>query len=61
MFLDFGLSRHAELPDLLGEESDVPMGTGPYIAPEQIVGDRGEPRSDIYALGIILYELATGG
>ncbi|MCP8937965.1 bifunctional serine/threonine-protein kinase/universal stress protein [Alsobacter sp. SYSU M60028] len=60
VFLDFGLSRHDELPDLLGEESDVPMGTGAYIAPEQIEGDRTEPRSDVFALGVILYELVTG-
>lgn len=60
VFLDFGLSRHDELPDLLGEESDVPMGTGAYISPEQIEGERNEPRSDIFALGVILYELVTG-
>jgi serine/threonine protein kinase len=58
--LDFGLSRHEDLPDLLAEESDVPMGTGAYISPEQIVSDRNEPRSDIYSLGVILYELVTG-
>ena len=60
VFLDFGLSRHDELPDLLGEESDVPMGTAPYLAPEQIFGERGEPLSDIYALGVMLYEFVTG-
>jgi nucleotide-binding universal stress UspA family protein len=60
VFIDFGLSRHDELPDLLGEESDVPMGTGAYIAPEQVLGDRSEPRSDLFALGVILYELLTG-
>jgi nucleotide-binding universal stress UspA family protein len=60
VFLDFGLSRHDELPDLLGEESDVPMGTAPYIAPEQIFGDRTEPLSDIFALGVMLYEFVTG-
>lgn len=60
VLLDFGLSRHAELPDLLGEESKVPMGTGSYIAPEQVLGDRANPLSDIFALGCILYEMATG-
>ncbi len=45
VLLDFGLSRHAELPDLLGEESKVPMGTGAYIAPEQVLGDRANPLS----------------
>jgi serine/threonine protein kinase len=60
VFLDFGLSRHDELPDLLGEESDVPMGTAPYIAPEQIHGDRSQPASDIFALGVMLYEFVTG-
>jgi nucleotide-binding universal stress UspA family protein len=60
VFLDFGLSRHDELPDLLGEESDVPMGTGAYMSPEQVFGERTEPRSDIYAIGVILYQLVTG-
>jgi nucleotide-binding universal stress UspA family protein len=60
VLIDFGLSRHDELPDLLGEESDLPIGTGAYIAPEQILGHRGDPRSDVFALGVILYELVTG-
>jgi nucleotide-binding universal stress UspA family protein len=60
VLLDFGLSRHTELPDLLGEESKVPMGTGAYIAPEQVLGDRANPLSDVFALGCMLYEMATG-
>lgn len=58
--IDFGLSRHDELPDLLGEEFTIPMGTFPYIAPEQFLGQRNDLRSDIFALGVMLYELATG-
>ncbi|HEV7259438.1 MAG TPA: bifunctional serine/threonine-protein kinase/universal stress protein [Bosea sp. (in: a-proteobacteria)] len=60
VLLDFGLSRHSELPDLLGEESSAPMGTAAYIAPEQVLGDRSDPASDIFALGCILYQMATG-
>jgi nucleotide-binding universal stress UspA family protein len=60
VLIDFGLSRHAQLPDLVAEEFDDPVGTGPYIAPEQVRRDRGDPRSDIFALGVILYFLATG-
>ncbi|WP_245442019.1 bifunctional serine/threonine-protein kinase/universal stress protein [Mesorhizobium hawassense] len=60
VLLDFGLSRHAELPDLLGEESSVPMGTPAYIAPEQVLGERSDPASDLFALGCILYQLVTG-
>jgi eukaryotic-like serine/threonine-protein kinase len=60
VLLDFGLSHHADLPDLLAEQFHVPMGTGPYIAPEQVLGVRDEPRSDLYSLGVTLYELATG-
>ena len=45
--IDFGLSRHLQLPDLLEEEFHVPMGTGPYISPEQILRNRTDPRSDI--------------
>ena len=60
VLLDFGLSRHAELPDLLGEESSVPMGTAAYISPEQVLGERTDTASDLFALGCILYQLATG-
>lgn len=60
VLIDFGLSRHDQLPDLVQEEAEGPAGTGAYIAPEQILGDRGDPRSDLFALGVILYFLATG-
>jgi nucleotide-binding universal stress UspA family protein len=58
--IDFGLSRHDQLPDLIAEEVGGPIGTGPYISPEQVQGERGDPRSDLFALGVILYFLATG-
>jgi eukaryotic-like serine/threonine-protein kinase len=60
VLIDFGLSRHEQLPDLVAEEFDDPVGTGPYVAPEQVRRDRGDPRSDIFALGVMLYFLATG-
>ncbi len=60
VLIDFGLSRHDQLPDLIGEEFEGAIGTGPYIAPEQVLGDRGDPRSDIFSLGVVLYFLATG-
>ena len=60
VLIDFGLSRHDQLPDLMGEEAKGPLGTGAFIAPEQILGDRSDPRSDLYALGVIVYVLATG-
>lgn len=60
VLVDFGLSRHDQLPDLLAEEFTIPMGTYPYIAPEQFLRGRDDPRSDIFALGAMIYELATG-
>lgn len=60
VLIDFGLSRHDQLPDLVQEEAEGPVGTGAYIAPEQVLGDRGDPRSDLFALGVILYLLSTG-
>jgi eukaryotic-like serine/threonine-protein kinase len=60
VLIDFGLSRHDQLPDLIAEEFDGAIGTGAYVAPEQVLGDRSDPRSDIFSLGVILYFLATG-
>ncbi len=59
VLIDFGLAHPTRLPDLLAEEYRTPMGAWPYMAPEQVVGRRCDPRSDIFALGAILYELAT--
>jgi serine/threonine protein kinase len=60
VLVDFGLSHHALLPDLMEEEFRLPYGTAPYMAPEQVMGIRSEPRSDIFALGAMLYFFTTG-
>ncbi len=58
--IDFGLAHHSRLPDLMAEEFRLPYGTAPYMAPEQILGIRGDKRSDLFALGVLLYYLVTG-
>ena len=60
VLLDFGLSFHAHYPDLLAEETRHAVGSPAYMSPEQVVGVRGDPRSDVFAIGMMLYELATG-
>ncbi|MBM3386504.1 MAG: serine/threonine protein kinase [Betaproteobacteria bacterium] len=60
VLLDFGLSCHAHYPDLLAEELRKAVGSPIWIAPEQVVGVRGDPRSDVFAIGVMLYQLATG-
>jgi eukaryotic-like serine/threonine-protein kinase len=60
VLIDFGLSWHAHYPDLLSEELRLAVGSPAWIAPEQVVGVRGDPRSDVFAIGVMLYELATG-
>jgi eukaryotic-like serine/threonine-protein kinase len=60
VMLDFGLSRHDQLPDLMQAEFRLPFGTAPYMAPEQLNGVRQDPRSDVFALGVLLYFLSTG-
>ena len=59
VMVDFGLAHHEQLPDLMAEEFRLPYGTTPYMAPEQALGLRSDPRSDIFALGALLYQLAT--
>ncbi|MGZ3158214.1 MAG: serine/threonine protein kinase, partial [Burkholderiaceae bacterium] len=53
ILIDYGLARHDNLPDLLAEEFRLPMGTGPYISPEQVLHIRNDPRSDLFALGVL--------
>ncbi|MFL6664144.1 MAG: protein kinase domain-containing protein [Rhizobacter sp.] len=60
VLIDFGLSRHDRLPDLLEEEFELPMGTSPYMSPEQVRFIRNDPRSDLFSLGVMLYHLTTG-
>ena len=60
VLLDFGLSYSALYPDLLAEQLRRAVGSPVWIAPEQVVGVRGDPRSDIFAIGVMLYQLLTG-
>ncbi len=60
VLIDFGLSHHGQLPDLMFEEFRLPYGTAPYMAPEQVYGIRTDPRSDLFAMGALMYFFATG-
>lgn len=57
--LDFGLSRFISEMDPVGPERPL-MGTVAYMSPEQVQCDTTGPESDIWALGVVLYELVTG-
>ncbi|HRQ37073.1 MAG TPA: serine/threonine-protein kinase [Chloroflexota bacterium] len=56
---DFGIARLLEGNSKF-TQTDAIMGTPAYISPEQAQGQRADQRADIYALGIILYEMLTG-
>jgi eukaryotic-like serine/threonine-protein kinase len=60
VLIDYGLSHHNQLPDLLQEELRLPYGTAPYMAPERLLGVRDDPRSDLFSLGVLLYFFTTG-
>jgi serine/threonine protein kinase len=59
VLIDYGLSHHTDLPDLMAEQFRLPYGTAPYMAPEQVLGVRNYRRSDIFALGVLMYFFAT--
>ena len=60
VLVDFGFAHHARYPDLLAEETRFSAGSAPYLSPEQILGRRDDPRSDVFSLGVVLYEMLTG-
>ena len=60
VLLDFGFAHRAGQPDLLAEETRYGVGSAPYVSPEQLLGSREDRRSDLFALGVVLYELVTG-
>jgi serine/threonine protein kinase/formylglycine-generating enzyme required for sulfatase activity len=55
--MDFGLAKN---PDSDLTESEVIMGTAKYMSPEQATGGACDIRSDLYSLGVVLYELSAG-
>jgi serine/threonine protein kinase len=58
--MDFGIAKSEDARRLTFGGFSGTMGTPDYIAPEQVQGKRGDARTDIYALGAMLYEMTTG-
>lgn len=58
--IDFGIASDAAARRLTYANLTAALGSPNYISPEQVKGKRGDARSDVYAMGVILYEMLTG-
>jgi eukaryotic-like serine/threonine-protein kinase len=58
--IDFGIAMKEDARRLTYTDMSPALGTPDYISPEQVKGQRGDQRSDIYALGVMLYEMLAG-
>jgi serine/threonine-protein kinase len=58
--IDFGISANTGARRITFAKFTDTMGTPDYISPEQVKGGRGDARSDVYAVGVMLYEMLTG-
>jgi len=58
--IDFGIAAKTGARRLTFAKLSQTLGTPDYISPEQVKGKRGDARSDLYAVGVILYEMLTG-
>jgi len=58
--IDFGIAKKEDARRLTFVEVSKTLGTPDYISPEQVKGQRGDQRSDIYSLGAMLYEMLAG-
>src|ERR1035441_1481448 len=58
--IDFGIAGDAAARRLTYAKITAALGTPNYISPEQVKGKRGDGRTDIYAMGVILYEMLSG-
>src|SRR5580658_9144362 len=58
--IDFGIAMREDARRITFVEMSPTLGTPDYISPEQVKGQRGDQRSDIYSLGVMFYEMLTG-
>jgi serine/threonine protein kinase len=58
--IDFGIAMKEDARRLTFVDMSTTLGTPDYISPEQVKGQRGDQRSDVYSLGIMLHEMLTG-